>query len=45
MTEIIRAKMTKITSAMVRGVYDNQPSHEGKDVAGFGSPPQSKATP
>ncbi|CAE6076043.1 unnamed protein product [Arabidopsis arenosa] len=31
--------MTEIKSAMDTGVYDNQPSHESKDVAGFGSPP------
>ncbi|KFK42140.1 hypothetical protein AALP_AA2G216400 [Arabis alpina] len=38
--------MTEITSAM--DIDENQPrklSNKGKDVAGFGAPPQSKATP
>ncbi|CAN8234168.1 unnamed protein product [Cochlearia groenlandica] len=40
--------MTEITSAMDIDVDENQPrkpSNKGKDVAGFVTPPQSKATP
>lgn len=40
--------MTEITSAMDIDVDENQPRkpiNKGKDVAGFGGPPQSKATP
>lgn len=40
--------MTEITSAMDIDVDENQPRkpiNKGKDVAGFGGPTQSKATP
>ncbi|KAF8092633.1 hypothetical protein N665_0407s0013 [Sinapis alba] len=40
--------MTEITSSMDIDVDENhplKPSNKGKDIAGFGAPPQSKATP
>lgn len=40
--------MTEITSAMdidVDEIQPRKPINKGKDVAGFGAPPQSKATP
>jgi len=41
-------KMTELTSAMdidVDEIQPRKPINKGKDVVGFGPPPQSKATP